>query len=55
MPAYSVFNNQALEFLTRLRPTSTAAALRIRGIGAVKAERYLTPFLEVIQKHRPGA
>lgn len=55
VPAYSVFNNQALEFLTRLRPTSTAAALRIRGIGAVKAERYLAPFLEVIQKHRPGA
>ncbi|HWB06018.1 MAG TPA: RecQ family ATP-dependent DNA helicase [Verrucomicrobiales bacterium] len=52
VPSYVVFSNQTLEFLTRLRPTTAAAALRIRGIGERKAERYLEPFLEVIRKHR---
>jgi ATP-dependent DNA helicase RecQ len=52
VPPYVVFNNQTLEFLTRLRPATMAAALRIRGIGEKKAEKYLEPFLEVIRKHR---
>ena len=57
VPAYVIFSNQTLEFLTRLRPTTMAAGLRIRGIGEVKAERYLEPFLEVIREHgpQPGA
>ena len=52
-----IFSNQTLEFLTRLRPTTMEAGLRIRGIGEVKAERYLEPFLEVIREHgpQPGA
>ena len=51
VPAYVIFSNQTLEFLTRLRPTTMEAGLRIRGIGEVKAERYLEPFLEVIREH----
>ncbi len=53
VPAYVIFSNQTLEFLTRLRPTTLEAGLRIRGIGEVKAERYLEPFLEVIREHGP--
>ncbi len=53
VPAYVIFGNQTLEFLTRLRPTTMEAGLRIRGIGEVKAERYLEPFLEVIRRHHP--
>lgn len=49
--AYLIFNNQTLEFLTRLRPRSMAEGLRIRGIGEAKARRYLEPFLEVIRQH----
>jgi ATP-dependent DNA helicase RecQ len=52
VPAYVVFSNQTLEFLTRLRPDNVPAALRIRGIGERKAERYLEPFLAVIRAHR---
>lgn len=52
VPAFAVFNNQTLEFLTRLRPTTTAAALQVRGIGEAKAARYLEPFLEIIRQHR---
>ncbi len=51
VPTYSVFNNQTLEFLTRLRPTTMAAGLRIRGIGEKNAQKYLEPFLDVIRRH----
>ncbi|MCB1079647.1 MAG: RecQ family zinc-binding domain-containing protein, partial [Verrucomicrobiae bacterium] len=35
VPAYVIFSNQTLEFLTRLRPTTMESGLRIRGIGEV--------------------
>ena len=49
VPSYVIFSNQVLEFLTRIRPQSREQALKIRGIGEVKAERYLEPFLEAIR------
>jgi len=49
VPAYVVFPNKTLEALARIRPTTEEAALRIRGVGAVKAQRYLAPFLEAIR------
>ncbi|MCP5538652.1 MAG: ATP-dependent DNA helicase RecQ [Akkermansiaceae bacterium] len=56
VPAYVIFGNQTLEFLTRLRPKTMEAGLRIRGIGKVKAERYLEDFIGVIREHdAPGA
>ncbi len=51
VPAYVIFSNQTLEFFTRLRPTTMEAGLSIRGVGEVKAERYLEPFLAVIRKY----
>jgi len=51
VPAYVIFGNQTLEFFTRLRPKSMEAGMRIRGVGEVKAERYLETFLEVIRQH----
>ena len=50
VPSYVIFSNQVLEFFTRLRPTSEAQALKIRGVGPKKAEKYITPFLEAIQE-----
>ena len=50
-PAYIIFTDQTLEFFTRLKPTSVEAGMKIRGVGAVKAERYLDDFIEVIQQH----
>ena len=51
VPAYVVFSNATLEFFTRLKPKSVAEGLRIRGVGEVKAEKYLDAFLEVIREY----
>lgn len=51
VPAYVVFSNQTLEFLTRLKPKSVEAALKIRGVGEKKAVTYLPEFIQVILKH----
>jgi ATP-dependent DNA helicase RecQ len=51
VPAYVVFSNQTLEFLTRLKPRSVEAALKIRGVGEKKAITYLPEFIQLIQKH----
>jgi ATP-dependent DNA helicase RecQ len=50
VPPYVIFGNTVLECFTRLRPTSEAQALKIHGVGKVKAERYLGPFLEAIRE-----
>jgi ATP-dependent DNA helicase RecQ len=50
-PAYVIFSNQTLEFLTRLKPTTVDAAKKIRGIGDAKATTYLPEFLQLIRNH----
>jgi len=50
-PAYVIFSNEVLKSLTRLQPGTAEEALRIPGIGQVKADRYLEPFLEMIRGH----
>ena len=50
LPPYGVFSNKTLEAFARLRPTSVEAAMRIKGVGAVKAERFLEPFLELFRE-----
>jgi ATP-dependent DNA helicase RecQ len=54
VPPYVVFSNQTLEFLTRLKPKSVEAALKIRGIGEKKATTYLPEFILLIQRHAGG-
>ncbi len=51
VPAYHVFSNQTLEFLTRLKPKNIESALKIRGVGEKKAVTYLPEFIQVIKKH----
>ena len=51
VPAYVVFSNKTLEFLTRLKPRSVEAGLRIQGIGPKKADTYLPVFIEAIREH----
>ncbi len=46
-----IFSNATLEFFTRLKPRSLEAGLRIRGVGEVKAKKYLEAFLEVIRDY----
>ncbi|HSJ04433.1 MAG: RecQ family ATP-dependent DNA helicase [Verrucomicrobium sp.] len=50
VPAFMIFHNNTLEFLTRLKPKSMDAALKIRGIGEAKAGKWLPEFLEVIKR-----
>ncbi len=50
LPPYGVFSNKTLEAFTRLRPTTVEAGMRIKGVGAIKAERFLEPFLEVMRE-----
>lgn len=52
IPPYVIFSNQVLEFLTRIRPTTVEHAMKINGIGEVKAKRYLAPFLEAIKEFK---
>lgn len=55
VPPYVIFGNQVLEFFTRLRPTTEMQALKIHGVGKVKAQKYLAPFLEAIRDFPKGS
>jgi ATP-dependent DNA helicase RecQ len=51
VPRYVIFPDETLRAFARLRPKDDAAGRRIRGVGDMKAERYLPAFLEVIREH----
>ena len=51
VPAYVIFSNQTLEFLTRLKPRTVEEGRKIRGVGEVKAAQVLPEFLQVIRRH----
>ncbi len=52
VPAYVIFHNTTLEFLTRLKPATVDDGRNIRGIGEAKAEKYLAEFIGVIAGHQ---
>lgn len=54
-PAYVIFSNQTLEFLTRLKPRTADAAKKIRGVGDGKASTYLPEFLRLIKGHEKSS
>lgn len=49
VPAYQIFPNKTLEYFTRLRPASMTIGLRIKGVGPVKAQKYLQAFIDEIR------
>ncbi len=51
VPPYIIFSNQTLEFMTRLKPKTIEAGLKIRGVGEKKAKEYLPDFIQIIKKH----
>ncbi len=51
VPAYRIFDNKTLEFLTRLKPRTVEAGLSIRGVSEVKARDYLPDFIRLIAQH----
>ena len=50
VPSYHIFPNKTLEHFTRLRPKTHDAGCRIKGVGAMKAERYLNYFIDEINR-----
>jgi exodeoxyribonuclease-1 len=48
VPHYHIFPNNTLEHFTRLRPSSVEAGMRIKGVGEVKAKKYLQAFIDEI-------
>jgi ATP-dependent DNA helicase RecQ len=50
VPHYLVFPDDTLKAFARLKPNSIESARRIRGVGEVKAAKYMGSFLRVIQE-----
>ena len=52
VPHYLIFPDETLKAFARLKPSSIESARRIRGVGEVKAARYMETFLRAIQEFR---
>ena len=50
VPHYVIFPDETLKAFARLKPGSIESARRIRGVGEVKAIKYMGPFLSAIQE-----
>ena len=50
VPAYIIFPDETLRAFARLKPASVEAGRQIRGVGEVKARKYLPAFIEAIAK-----
>ncbi|MDG0993999.1 MAG: ATP-dependent DNA helicase [Akkermansiaceae bacterium] len=50
VPSYHIFPNKTLEHFTRLRPKTHDAGCRIKGVGTMKADRYLNYFIDEINR-----
>jgi len=48
VPAYIIFPDETLRAFARLKPASVEAGRQIRGVGDVKAKKYLPAFIEAI-------
>jgi ATP-dependent DNA helicase RecQ len=50
VPHYLIFPDETLKAFARLKPSSIESARRIRGVGEVKAIKYMGPLLSAIQE-----
>jgi len=51
VPHYVIFPDETLKAFARLRPGSVEDARKIRGVGEIKAEKYVPAFLKTIAEH----
>lgn len=51
VPPYVIFSDATLHDMVEQRPTTEAGLLQVRGVGRVKAERYGSAFLSVINSN----
>jgi ATP-dependent DNA helicase RecQ len=49
VPAYVIFPDETLSAFARLKPASVEAGRQIRGVGEVKARKYLPAFIDAIK------
>jgi ATP-dependent DNA helicase RecQ len=49
VPHYVIFPDETLKAFARIKPTSVEAARRIRGVGELKAQKYVPAFLATIE------
>jgi ATP-dependent DNA helicase RecQ len=52
VPAYIIFPDETLRAFARLKPGSVEAGRQIRGVGEVKARKYLPAFIEEIRNSK---
>jgi superfamily II DNA helicase RecQ len=52
VPPYLIFSDASLREMARLRPTSEAAFLQVKGVGEWKREAFGERFLDLLRKHR---
>jgi ATP-dependent DNA helicase RecQ len=50
VPHYIIFPDETLKAFARIRPETIEGARKIRGVGEIKAQRYLAPFLATIKE-----
>jgi ATP-dependent DNA helicase RecQ len=50
VPHYVIFPDDTLKAFARIKPTSVEAARRIRGVGEIKAQKYVPAFLATIEE-----
>jgi ATP-dependent DNA helicase RecQ len=55
LPAYMIFPDETLRAFARLKPRSAEAGRKIRGVGDLKAKRYLSAFLEAIDRREKNS
>jgi ATP-dependent DNA helicase RecQ len=53
VPHYVIFPDETLKAFARIKPTSIEAARRIRGVGELKAQKYVPAFLATIEEFVP--
>jgi ATP-dependent DNA helicase RecQ len=51
VPHYVIFPDETLKAFARIRPSSVEAARRIRGVGEMKAQKYVPAFLAAIEEY----
>jgi ATP-dependent DNA helicase RecQ len=51
VPHYVIFPDDTLKAFARIRPSSIEAARRIRGVGEIKAQKYVPAFLAAIEEY----
>jgi ATP-dependent DNA helicase RecQ len=54
LPPYVIFHDTTLREMARLRPESIDELLRVKGVGARKADDLGGVFLEAIRAHASG-